>query len=59
MNPKPIELAKDSDLRGAPAALHRAAAEAERIARQTGARMIVVESSEASKGQNPAEPKAG
>lgn len=42
MNNKPIELAKDGDLRGALAALRRAEAQAERIARQTGTRLINV-----------------
>lgn len=42
MNTKPIELAKDADLRGAIAALHRAEAQAVRIARQTGTRLIKV-----------------
>ena len=44
MNPKPITEAKDADLRGAWAALQRASLEAERIARLTGTRLVVVES---------------
>ena len=45
MNPKPIELAKDADIRGAWAALQRASAVAARIAQSTGTRLVVVESS--------------
>ena len=59
MNPKPIELAKDADLRGAWAAAQRAAAEAERIAKQTGTRLIIVESSDASKAPILQESKVG
>ena len=59
MNPKPIELAKDADLRGAPAALQRASVEAERIARQTGTRLITVESVDASKSSIHPESKVG
>jgi hypothetical protein len=44
MNTKPIELAKDPDLRGAIAALHRAEAQAKRIAQQTGTRLINIPS---------------
>ena len=44
MNSKPIDSARDSDLRGAWAALQRASATAERIALQTGTRLINVES---------------
>ena len=42
---KPIELAKDADIRGAWAALQRASAVAARIAQSTGTRLVVVESS--------------
>lgn len=59
MNPQPIESAKDSDLRGAWAALQRASATAQRIALQTDTRLITVESSEAAKGQIHPQPKAG
>ena len=48
MNPKPIDSARDSDLRGAWAALQRASAAAERIALQTGTKLINVESAGAS-----------
>ncbi len=44
MNPKPIDEAKDADIRGAWAALQRASAEAERIARLTGTRLVIVDS---------------
>lgn len=59
MNPQSIESAKDSDLRGAWAALQRASAAAERIALQTGTRLINVESSDTAKGQIRPQPKAG
>lgn len=59
MNPKPIEQAKDADLRGAWAAAQRAAAEAERIAKQTGTRLITVESLDAVNNETLEESKAG
>jgi hypothetical protein len=58
MNPKPIALAKDADLRGALAALRRAEAEAERIAQQTGTRLITLDAVNATKRQTPSESNA-
>lgn len=52
MNTKPIELAKDPDLRGAIAALHRAEAQAKRIAQQTGTRLINVPAPSANKDES-------
>ena len=59
MNLQPIESANDPDLRGAWAALQRASAAAQRIALQTGTRLITVESSAAAKAQIHPQPKAG
>lgn len=59
MNTKPIELAKDPDLRGAIAALRRAEAQAERIAQQTGTRLINVPSPSSDDDENRLQRKAG
>jgi Flp pilus assembly protein TadG len=59
MNRKPIEQAKDADLRGAKAALQRAADTAARLAQQTGTRLITVDSVEAAKRETRPEAKAG
>lgn len=57
MNPKPIELAKDADIRGSWAALQRACTSAARIAQSTGTRLVVVDSSETSERQTPGAPQ--
>jgi uncharacterized protein YggE len=59
MNPKPIELAKDPDLRGAVAALRRAEARAKQIAQQTGTRLINVPAPSVSKDGHHPQEKAG
>lgn len=41
MNPKPIEQARDSDLRLSPVALQRAAQRAREIAEQTGTAIVI------------------
>lgn len=41
MNPRPIEQAKNDDLRGSLQALHRAAQRARELAAQTGTELIV------------------
>lgn len=41
MNPKPIEQARDSDLRLSPVALRRAAQRARQIAEQTGTAIVI------------------
>ena len=41
MNSKPIELARDPDLRSSQAAMHRAARRARELAAQTGTALIV------------------
>ena len=46
MNTKPIEMAKDADLRGMPHALARAAQRARELAARTGTRLVVVERGE-------------
>ena len=46
MNTKPIEMAKDPDLRGVPHALARAAQRAHELAARTGTRLVVVERGE-------------
>ena len=46
LRPAPIESASDADLRGSCAALRRAAATAERIALQTGTKLILANSSD-------------
>lgn len=46
MNTKPIEMAKDADLRGVPHALARAAQRARELAARTGTRLVVVERGE-------------
>ena len=46
MNTKPIEMAKDADLRGVPYALARAAQRARELAARTGTRLVVVERGE-------------
>jgi len=43
MNPKPIEQAKDPDLRASLAALRRAAQEAREVAVRTGTRLVLVQ----------------
>jgi uncharacterized protein YggE len=59
MNTKPIELAKDPDLRGAIAALHRAEAQAKRIAQQTGTRLIDVPSPSTDEQESHPQQQAG
>ena len=46
MNTKPIETAKDADLRAVPQALARAALRARELAARTGTRLVVVERGE-------------
>jgi hypothetical protein len=46
MNTKPIEMAKDADLRAVPQALARAALRARELAARTGTRLVVVERGE-------------
>ncbi len=46
MNTKPIETAKDADLRAVPQALARAAQRARELAARTGTRLVVAERGE-------------